>query len=122
MTPEHPALVVDGHTRAVLRSPALLDARGQPYDGRQVTLALVRTASTEAPPLHATLSGTGVNVGDGVYTLALMPRDLWLRLAPVAHELIYQRTTSAEHPPHFQPLRVVWRAAEFPLESLTEAR
>ncbi|GAB1345084.1 hypothetical protein [Gemmatimonas sp.] len=118
MAPEHPPLIVDGHTPAVLRSPVLVDARGLPYDGRQVTLDLVRHASTTAPPLHPTLRGTGVSIGEGVYTLALMPRDLWLRLAPVAHELIYQRTVSPEHSPHFQPLRVVWRAAEFPVDSL----
>ncbi|GAB1345019.1 hypothetical protein [Gemmatimonas sp.] len=115
MTPSIPALVVDGHTRAVLRSPALRDARGLPTTAARSCSSSVRMPTPDAPPLHTTLRGTGVNVGDGVYTLALMPRDLWLRLAPVAHELIYQRTTSPEHPPHFQPLRVVWRAAEFPL-------
>jgi hypothetical protein len=111
--PAEPLLVVDGHTPAVLRSPPLVDARGLPYDGRQVTLELVPRPGGER--VHPTLSGPGVSIGDGAYTLALLPRDLWLRLAPYANAVVYQATRTAEHEAHYQPMRVVWRAAEFPV-------
>lgn len=111
--PTEPMLVVDGHTPAVLRSPTVLDARGLPYDGRQVTLELVPRPGGVA--IHPTLSGPGVSVGEGAYTLALLPRDLWLRLAPFANGVIYQATRTAEHEPAYLPLRVVWRAAQFPV-------
>lgn len=118
IAPPEPMLVVDGHSPVVLRSPELLDARGVPYTRRTVTLALVAREDDTIAPIHATLAATGVDVGHGAYSLALLPRDLWLRLAPFANDRVYLRTTTLDHPPHYQTLRVVWRAATYPTETV----
>lgn len=122
LTPAEPTLIVDGRSVFLARSPVLEDARGAPYDGRQVSLSLTATDDPAgAPPIHPALAGPGVGIGGGVYTLALLPRDLWLRLAAYAHERIYVCTATPEHPPHFSPVRVVWRVAEYPTPAI-EAR
>lgn len=117
--PAEPLLIVDGRTPFVAQSPVLTDREGAPYLDRRVELALVTNdrPSPVSSPIHPTLSGAAVSAGNGAFSLALMPRDLWLRLAPHAHKVIYLRTLTADHPPHFQPLRVVWRASTFPTPS-----
>lgn len=119
IAPPEPMIVVDGHSPVIVRSPELVDARGLPYTRRTVTLALVSREDDSLPPIHPTLAATGVDVGGGVYTLALLPRDMWLRLAAHANDRIYLRTTTLDHPAHFQPHRVVWRAATYPTDSST---
>lgn len=114
ITPVDPLIVVDQHTPAVLRSPVMVDARGNPLVGRSAVLALV-ASDQHTTPIHNTLAGAGVALGDGAFTLTIPPRALWLRLAPHANRRIWLCTTIAGEPPQYVPHVVVWRAAAYPV-------
>lgn len=110
-----PLVIVDGRTPFVGRSLPFVDDAGRPLDRRTVRLELVATRDDRATAIHPALSGPGVSVGEGGYTLALMPRDLWLRLAPFANERVWLRAQLPGAITQYIPLRVVWRADTYPL-------
>jgi hypothetical protein len=115
IVPADPLLIVDGRTPFVAHSPVMLDIRTDlPLVGRSAELALL--AREGAEPIHNTLRGAGVSVGDGSYTYVMQPRALWLRLAPFANKRVVLRVTIPGQPPVFTPLQIVWRAAEYPVE------
>ncbi len=114
IVPPDPMLVVDRRTPFVCHSPVLLDAQGRPLVNRTVRLALC-AAEDPATEIHNTLAGYGVGVGDGSYSLALVPYALWLRLADFANLRIYLVATAAQMVPVSLPLRVVWRADTYPV-------
>lgn len=115
IAPTEPLLIVDQRTPFVAHCAPMRDVHDAPLVGRIATLSLVSQERDDIAPIHNTLSGIGVNVGDGVYSLVLMPRALWLRLAPFAHQRIYLRASIAGEASTFIPLRVVWRAANYPV-------
>ncbi len=115
IAPPEPLLIVDGRTPFVARSAPFLDSAGDVLERRSVRLELVESRDDDAPSIHAALGGPGVSVGDGAYTLALLPRDLWLRLAPHANDRIWLRVRMLNALTQYHPLRVVWRADTYPI-------
>lgn len=113
VVPADPPLLVDGHTPFVARTPVLLDARGNPVEGRTVEVALV--ANTDGPPIHPTLSGFAVPVGGGVFTRAFTPRALSLHLADYAGRPVYLRSAPLGDVPTLTRYRVVWQLDLFPV-------
>lgn len=112
VVPADPPVLVDGHTPFVARTPALLDSRGRPLVGRTVEIALV--ADTGSGPIHDTLSGFAVDIGDGVYTRVLSPRALYLHLADYAGRVVMLRAKTSGESPVFTRYRVLWQASGYP--------